>query len=266
MSDAVWLRLAAPFGADAVAWIPVEVAEAGDEVRVVPLIARDAVRERLDRTVGVGGWGVAYAPLEAGALACHVTVAGVAKGAVAPAALVGGAAATADAAFARAAELFGLRAPFPSGATAWVPCDPDTLLPLHLPEIEAVPAVASPVDELEGRGAPSAADGARAVISAPASGGGPAVAEAPAAGASPAGAEKPVAEKPVAEKPTGQQMIDRLVDRLKDEGQGLAAARLLVRHGGYGKDPDTARELYAQLRALLRGEAATPAGPSGGGG
>jgi hypothetical protein len=68
---------------------------------------------------------------------------------------------------------------------------------------------------------------------------------------------------PVAEKPTGQQMIDRLVDRLKVEGQGLAAARLLVRYGGYGKDPDTARELYAQLRVLLRGEAA--AGPAGGG-
>jgi hypothetical protein len=54
-----------------------------------------------------------------------------------------------------------------------------------------------------------------------------------------------------AAKPTGQQMIDRLVERLKGEGQGLAAARLLVKHGGYGKDPEAARELYAQLRELL---------------
>jgi hypothetical protein len=46
-------------------------------------------------------------------------------------------------------------------------------------------------------------------------------------------------------------MIDRLVERLKEEGQGLAAARLLVKHGGYGNDPAAARELYAQLRALL---------------
>ena len=60
-------------------------------------------------------------------------------------------------------------------------------------------------------------------------------------------------------------MIDRLVDRLKDEGQGLAAARLLVRYGGYGKDPDTARELYAQLRVLLRGEAAAAGGAASGG-
>ena len=82
------------------------------------------------------------------------------------------------------------------------------------------------------------------------------------AGAVPTAGEKPRAVAPV-EKPTGQQMIDRLVDRLKDEGQGLAAARLLVRYGGYGKDPDTARELYAQLRALLRGESV--AGATGGG-
>ncbi len=50
----------------------------------------------------------------------------------------------------------------------------------------------------------------------------------------------------------GLRMIDRLVERLKEEGQGLAAARLLVRYGGYGKDTAAARELYGELRALLR--------------
>jgi hypothetical protein len=58
-------------------------------------------------------------------------------------------------------------------------------------------------------------------------------------------------------------MIDRLVERLKDEGQGLAAARLLVRYGGYGKDPDAARELYAQLRELLRSAPAASGGGEG---
>jgi hypothetical protein len=190
-------------------------------------------------------------------MACHVTVAGVTKGAVAAAALAGGPVATAEVAFARAAELFGLRAPLPSGATAWVPCDPETFVPLHLPEVEIDPG-AVPVDAPARSALDESATAARA-------GGAPPEPVATHVGG---GAPEPatVAARdgaPVAEKPTGQQMIDRLVDRLKEEGQGLAAARLLVRYGGYGKDPDTARELYAQLRVLLRGEAA--AGPAGGG-
>ncbi len=58
----------------------------------------------------------------------------------------------------------------------------------------------------------------------------------------------------------GLRMIDRLVERLKDDGQGLAAARLLVRFGGYGKDPDAARELYGELRALLKRASESEAG------
>ncbi len=252
MSDAVWPRLAAPFGGEAVAWVPVEVADAGDEVRVVALVAGDALRERFDRTVGIGGWGVAYAPLDAGAIACHVTVAGVTKGAVAAAALAGGPAATAEVAFARAAELFGLRAPLPSGAAGWVPCDPETLQPLHLPEVDLASS------------APGAGEGA--TVAGPAVAPEPSAAKPTAVGVASGTSEAPAAAvQPPAEKPTGQQMIDRLVDRLKDEGQGLAAARLLVRYGGYGKDPDTARELYAQLRVLLRGEGAATGGAAGGG-
>jgi hypothetical protein len=57
------------------------------------------------------------------------------------------------------------------------------------------------------------------------------------------------ADQPV--KPEGQQAIDRLVERLKAEGSGLEAARLLVQYGGYGSDPQAARELYGKLRELL---------------
>lgn len=60
---------------------------------------------------------------------------------------------------------------------------------------------------------------------------------------------------PIEGKPQGQQVIDRLVERLKDEGLGLEAARLLVEYGGYGSDPQTARELYGRLRELLTGRA-----------
>jgi hypothetical protein len=265
VSDAVWPRLAAPFGGDAVVWVPVEVADSGDEVRVVPLLAPEALRERLDRTVEIGGWGVAYAPLDAGAVACHVTLAGVTKGAVAAPALLGGGAATAAVAFARAAELFGLRAPFPSGASAWVPCDPDTLAPLHPPEVDeasaAAPSELAGLDSAPASAAPASAAPTRARSGAA---DGAAIALAPAVAAA-AAATVPAVAPPAPEKPTGQQMIDRLVDRLKDEGQGLAAARLLVRYGGYGKDPDTARELYARLRALLRGEAVAAGDASRGG-
>ena len=59
-------------------------------------------------------------------------------------------------------------------------------------------------------------------------------------------------------KPEGQQAIDRLVERLKLEGQGLEAARLLVKYGGYGSDPQAARELYGRLRELLTRAAETP--------
>ena len=59
-------------------------------------------------------------------------------------------------------------------------------------------------------------------------------------------------------KPEGQQAIDRLVERLKLEGQGLDAARLLVEYGGYGSDPHAARELYGRLRELLTKRAETP--------
>ncbi len=255
MSDAVWPRLAAPFAGDLVAWVPVELAEVGDEVRVVALVAADALRERFDRTVGIAGWELVYAPLDAGAVTCHVTVAGVTKGAVAAAALVGGPVGTAEIAFARAAELFGLRAPFAIGATAWVPCDAETLVPLHAPEVDgtvAAPAAPPPVAATASAGA--ATQSAAAASSTPGQ-----------AAPDPGGASAVTDTAPPTQKPAGQQMIDRLVERLKDEGQGLAAARLLVRFGGYGKDPDTARELYAHLRALLRGEPVGAASGAGGG-
>jgi hypothetical protein len=70
----------------------------------------------------------------------------------------------------------------------------------------------------------------------------------------PLAADDAFAEAPA--KPEGQQMIDRLIERLKAQGQGLAAARILVKHGGYGKDPVAARELYAALRQLLLAGAA----------
>ncbi len=273
MSAHVWSRLAAPFPLDVVAWSPIEVAEGGDLVHVVAHLAPAALRERLDGVLGVAGWSVRYEGLVGGAIACHVSVEGVTKGAVAPAAIVGGVTATAEAAFAAAADLLGLRAPVPVGASFWLPCDPETLEPLHPPDLGDVAAMGvttvghgepdAPAGPTEDRtaarfdapvaGEPPVASGVAAEPGAAAPGVAPPGVAATGV-AAPGVAATDVA--PVA-KPTGQQMIDRLVERLKGEGQGLAAARLLVKYGGYGKDPEAARELYAQLRELLL---AAPAG------
>ncbi len=219
-------------------------------MHVIAHLTPHALRQRLDDELGVAGWSVRFEGLVGGAVACHLIVEGVTKGAVAAPGVVGGAAATADVAFAAAADLLGLRPPVPHGASFWLPCDPETLEPLHPPDLDGLAEV--------GPG-----------------GAGPAVAMAPTTTAAPNAAQEPTGDRPAADdappapvepaqapgvlapsdgnaaKPTGQQMIDRLVERLKGEGQGLAAARLLVKYGGYGKDPEAARELYAHLRELL---------------
>lgn len=212
----------------------VEVTDGGEEVRVVPMLRPSAVRLRLDGAVGPMGWGMSYQLLPGDAMLCQLRVGEVEKGAVVAAARVGGAVATADAAFCAAAELFGLRAPFAEGVSAWLPCDPVTLEPLHPPMAEDL-AVVDRSDEV----APAIAHPTVADVSIDSE-------------AAPAGGQPLASSDAPMPKPEGQQMIDRLVERLKAEGQGLVAARLLVRHGGYGKDPEAARALYAELRALLK--------------
>lgn len=57
---------------------------------------------------------------------------------------------------------------------------------------------------------------------------------------------------PEAEKSAGRQAIERLLERLKASGAGREAAALIVQYGGYGRNPEASRELYAKLRALLQ--------------
>jgi hypothetical protein len=54
-----------------------------------------------------------------------------------------------------------------------------------------------------------------------------------------------------AQKSAGQQAIDKLVERLRQEGKGAEVAKLIIAYGGYGQNPEAARELYGKLRALL---------------
>jgi hypothetical protein len=256
--------LAEPFGDGDLAWTVVEVGDGGDEVRVTPRVAVAALHARLDAVCGVRGWSVSYTPMPGDAVACHLVIDGVTKGVVAAPALVGGAEVTAAIAFAQAAARFGAVAPWPAEASAWVACDPETYEPLHAPELagpEGGVAGGSLGDLIDG----GALDGAPGGAPEGAPDGEPAVAAAvDEAAANPAAGGATLGTTPAAAKPEGQQMIDRLIERLKAQGQGLAAARILVRHGGYGKDPQAARELYAELRQLLLGAAAEaePAAPA----
>ncbi len=52
-------------------------------------------------------------------------------------------------------------------------------------------------------------------------------------------------------KSSAQELIDRLIARLREQGKGKEAATLVVRYGGYGNDPETTKKLYGELRALL---------------
>jgi hypothetical protein len=251
--------LAEPFGDDDLAWTVVEVGDGGDEVRVTPRVGVGALHARLDAVCGVRGWSVSYTPMPGDAVACHLVIDGVTKGVVSAPGLVGGAEVTAAIAFAQAAARFGAVPPWPPEASAWVACDPATYEPLH-----------APVEAPANREGGVAHGSLGALIDGGAADAAPSPDAAPSADAAPAGvsaapdAAASAAELPAAAKPEGQQMIDRLIERLKAQGQGLAAARILVRHGGYGKEPQAARELYAELRQLLLGAAtdAEPAGPA----
>ncbi len=64
----------------------------------------------------------------------------------------------------------------------------------------------------------------------------------------PATPETPTA---ASSKPDAQELIDRLIARLREQGKGREAAALVVKYGGYGGDPETTKRLYGELRALL---------------
>lgn len=181
--------------------------------QVRPQLRYAAVLERLDETLGTGGWSNTYTPLEANAFICSLSTEEVVKSVVVTLTPERDATQHAQDALVYAAELLGLKPPADPNQAYWVDYNPEAGEPLFEPAV--TPEVAP---------------------------------EAP-----------PLEPPPVPEKPAGQQAIDRIVDRLREQGLGLEAAKLLVAHGGYGSDPQAAKELYANLRSLLlRKEAAGP--------
>lgn len=225
-----WTRLAAPFPEEALRWHVVEISPERVSARLAAHLDAVALRERLDRVLGVGGWSLRLRPWGERALVAELEIGNVAKSAVVRLARAGDEPEATAAAFSAAAEPFGMRPPRRAAPETWVDADPDSGEPLHPPETvpDAPPSVGGngPEASLEGGVGADAAPG----------------------GAAEDAAADAVAEAP---KPEAQRVIDRLMERLRDEGLGAAAARLVTAYGGYGNTVAESRELYARLRKLL---------------
>lgn len=216
--------------------------------RLARTLSRTAIAGRLDEAVGSADWSFQLLPLGERALVCNLSVAGVGRSGVA--AVADGlprfdVTHLADHALAAAAAQFDMK---PSGkAVAWVDFDADSGEPLYLPDDD---------DE------DPDATGGTAHSATAASDPGWQRAQAPEPGGVTAGVPGgesvrelvagPRQAAPLTEgKPAGHEVIERLLDRLREEGLGKEAARLVVTYGGYGRDQAEARELYGKLRALL---------------
>ncbi|MCO5175054.1 MAG: hypothetical protein M9914_12795 [Trueperaceae bacterium] len=243
-------RLAPPLTSDALRWHVAEVEPGGARVRLEPYAAREAVAERLDAACGRWGWSFTLEPMGASALVANLTVAGVTRSdvvavpVVAAAAPPGGAlpegspySRLGELALARCASQFGLRLPYVEEAPDyWVDFDPETGEALFEPE--PVPASLA---QGASRARSTAYVGTEPLASMKAE----------------PGADGEV-ERQAVSNPSGHDVIERLVERLNDEGLGKEAAKLVVRYGGYGRTPEESRELYGQLRAVLLRREAEP--------
>lgn len=244
MDPTPWDALAAAFAPTDLTWRVVKLSPDKLSAQVRPQLPVAAVTARLDAVLGVGGWSHSFVSLGERGLSCTLTVsapgAEVQKAAVAAYGLLtAGQVAqavteAAEDALVAAAGFFGLRPAVTVEELPWVDYDPEQGQILYEPDLTAAEL------ELSAAGLPEVAS-----ASFPSS---PPPSFQPASEPTSEPSSPPPSEAP---KSAGQQAIDKLVDRLKADGRGLQAARLLNTYGGYGSDPQAARELYAKLRELL---------------
>lgn len=252
-----WARLASPFSDAALAWRVAELDEGGALARLAPLVRASAVSARLDEVVGIAGWSFQLVPAGPDSLVGNLTVQGVTRAAVVRA----GRGPSkdpdraADEALSLAALRFGMRPPVDVDAAYWVDYDPEADEPLHLPDVETIhpsppervasePGGASNVGSDAGAGAGVAVELVGAAV---------VDAEGPSAVAGEPGADARPDTRPAG----AHEVIERLIERLREEGLGKEAALLVVRYQGYGRTPEESRELYGRLRALLLEKGAT---------
>src|SRR5690554_2312492 len=237
----VWARLTSPFPSEALAWIVAEIEPGGGRARLEPAWFPDAVRRRLDSQLGLEGWSFALSGTGSGVV-CALTFGSVTRSAVAGAGHGVTLAQLADLAFARCARQFGI-APqvLVTDDSYWVDYDEEAGEPLFQPE--AVPAGAGEMPAPAPLVAPAAPGSPGPLVDAP---------DEPAeSGAAPVALEEgPGSTEPAREASSeALAMIERLLDRLKAEGLGKEAAKLVARY--HGDTAEQARELYGRLSALL---------------
>ncbi|WP_299432122.1 Rad52/Rad22 family DNA repair protein [uncultured Meiothermus sp.] len=226
MND-VWDMLSEPFPPEELQWRVEALSKDKRRALVVPYVDARIVLDRLDEVVGTNGWQDNYVVLHAPppeaagnyAVKCRLTVMDISKEDV-------GEGDSFKSAFSdalmRAAVKFGVGRFLYRLDKQWVDHDPDTGK-FNSPRVDLEASVHSSLDSE----APAPYPGARADST-------PSPAEA---------------------KPEPQELIDRLIERLKEAGLGKQAAQIVMRYGGYGKHPDETRKLYGELRALLKGQA-----------
>ncbi|MGK0618410.1 Rad52/Rad22 family DNA repair protein [Meiothermus cerbereus] len=221
MND-IWDMLHEPFPPEELQWRVEALSKDKRRALVAPYVSHKAVLDRLDEVVGVQGWQDSYEVLQtpaqpAGlyAVKCRLTIMDICKEDV-------GEGDSLKAAFAealvRAAVKFGVGRFLIQLEQQWVEHDP-----------------------VSGKFTPPVLGMAEGYIE-------------------PATETKPLqrsASSPIPSevKPEPQELIDRLIERLKHAGLGKQAALIVMKYGGYGKHPEETRKLYGELRALLKGQA-----------
>ena len=226
--------LAAPFAPTDLSWRVVRLSPDRLSAQVRPQLPAAVIAARLDAVLGVEGWSHSFAALGERGLVCTLSVGGAHKSAAVAYSAQTGVAEAAEDALGAAAAFFGLRPPVALAELPWVDYDAEQGQILYEPDLSEpeVPGGVEPVP-----------------VAVPSS----VLRSAPGSALEENHESRPPA--PASTKSAGQQAIDKLVDRLKAEGRGLQAAKLLTSYGGYGSDPAAARELYAKLRELLLGRA-----------
>lgn len=249
-----WPALLQPFDLHgATWWIQALTDEPGGAV-LAPGVSATALRQRFDAVLGVDGWSFDLTPTPSGAIVCNLRLVGVGRGAVAerPSGVDISPSQLADRALALAAAAFGIG---PSGEdrfSAVVDFDDEANAPLYLPEDELWLAAMAAAGATAGANAPNVEQRVAqsdASLSAPTDT--PTLPLPVASRSDVSTAEQVIEAVLTPERSQGAQAIDKLVERLNEEGLGREAARLVVAHHGYGRNPAEGRELYSKLRALL---------------
>ncbi len=225
-----WPELRHPFDPHGATWWIQELTEDAGAAVMAPSVSADALARRFDAVLGAEGWGFALQPFGSKAMICNLRLGGVERAGVAELSddVKLSAAALGERALVLAAAAFGIGPSRDDRFWSVVDYDSEMGEPVYLPS-EELWAEAMTVGTSLGEAEPARH-----------------MAVEPAAVTSP-----PAAVTAAPERSQGAQAIDKLVERLNEEGLGRQAARLVVAHHGYGRNPDEGRELYSKLRALL---------------